>query len=403
MITLKLINDFNLHKLLLLPEDELRDLLPFLVKCTEKTIFEDKKQLKERIKLLKICNNCSDSNLVISLYKDVDFNKLKKDACSLSNSFLKQVGTGSYEDLLSQSILIKDFENSSLQDKYTHLLKEVILLMTLNEVSVTTALKYKSELFSSEVYFNVITDMLCMLCSEIPTYFELLRVCQAMLFVPTSKKVIKKLVLNNCVDFDSVCIKLFQILKTNKGKKQLKCLVKNVFISLCKLNPEKASFVRSLCVDHCQLADLAVELSLDFLLTTKENDNNKLQPVDSIVQFVSGLLLGNEEKVRKWFSIFLKNESILGSSKLFKHLNLELTKVLNSTKSDISGSSDAVQMDHGIIIEKQCVRASGLIRMYCAMKSTANYVFTSQESVLLLDLITSFPPKSLNGKNFITT
>ena len=401
MITLKLINDFDLNKLLLLSEDELRDLLPFLVKCTEKGSCEHKEQIEDRIKFLKICNKCSDSNYVISLYRDIDFNRLKKDASSLSNHFQKQIGTGSYDALLSQSILIKDFENSSIQDKYLHILKEVITLMNLNESSLTTALKYKSEIFSSNVYFNVVTDMLCILCSEIPTHFELLRVCRAMLFVPTSTKIIKKLVLNNCVDFEAVCIKLFQVLKTSaqiKVKKQLRVLVKHVLLSLCQLNPEKASFIRSLCVDHCQLADLSVELSLEMISVYKKSNNNFLQPVDSIVQFVSGILLGNSEKVKKWFSTFLKNEAAVGSSKLFKHLNSELIKVLSSTS--FNSSNDAVQMDHGIIMEEQCIRASGLIRMYCAMKSTANYVFTSEESILLLDLITSFPPKTLNGKNF---
>lgn len=68
---------------------------------------------------------------------------------------------------------------------------------------------------------------------------------------------------------------------------------------LCKMNPDYAMTIRSEAVKKCCLPELTVKLTLDCRL-----DNGERQ---DLVEFVSGLLLGSDIRVRKWFAHFIKN------------------------------------------------------------------------------------------------
>ena len=64
-------------------------------------------------------------------------------------------------------------------------------------------------------------------------------------------------------------------------------------------------------VEHCKLASLAVALTLAQCDNTgKLNDDTDDTPegsISDVAAFVSGVLLGGDMNVRKWFATFVKN------------------------------------------------------------------------------------------------
>lgn len=52
---------------------------------------------------------------------------------------------------------------------------------------------------------------------------------------------------------------------------------------------------------------VAVLLSLDHAIYSKENNETKEAWLGDVVPFISGLLLGNDATIRNWFSLFIRN------------------------------------------------------------------------------------------------
>ena len=68
---------------------------------------------------------------------------------------------------------------------------------------------------------------------------------------------------------------------------------------LCKMNPGYAFSIRSEAVQKCCLPELTIRLTLDFQVS--------LSTKNDLVVFLSGLLLGSDLNVRKWFAHFIKS------------------------------------------------------------------------------------------------
>ena len=63
-------------------------------------------------------------------------------------------------------------------------------------------------------------------------------------------------------------------------------------------------------MEHCKLASLAVALTLarcDDTGQTSDADETPEGSISDVVAFVSGVLLGSDMNVRKWFATFVKN------------------------------------------------------------------------------------------------
>jgi len=57
---------------------------------------------------------------------------------------------------------------------------------------------------------------------------------------------------------------------------------------------------------------VAVLLSLDHAIYSKENNETKEAWLGDVVPFISGLLLGNDATIRNWFSLFIRNGQKVG-------------------------------------------------------------------------------------------
>ena len=65
------------------------------------------------------------------------------------------------------------------------------------------------------------------------------------------------------------------------------------------MNPDYAMTIRSEAIQKCCLPELTVKLTLDYHLGSGERRD--------LVEFVSGLLLGSDIRVRQWFAQFIKS------------------------------------------------------------------------------------------------
>lgn len=65
------------------------------------------------------------------------------------------------------------------------------------------------------------------------------------------------------------------------------------------MNPDYALTIRSEAVQKCVLPELTVKLTLDCHLPIGERQD--------LVEFLTGLLLGSDIHVRKWFAHFIKS------------------------------------------------------------------------------------------------
>ncbi|NWT62830.1 INT2 protein, partial [Erythrocercus mccallii] len=178
---------------------------------------------------------------------------------------------------------------------------------------------------------------------------------------------------------------------------------------LCKMNPSQALRVRGMVVEECHLPGLGVALTLDHTKNESSDDG-----VSDLVCFVSGLLLGTNAKVRTWFGTFIRNgqqrkrdniSSVLWQMR--RQLLLELMGILPTVRSThIVEEADAdtepnVSVYSGLK-EEHVVKASALLRLYCALMGIAGLKPTDEEAEQLLQLMTSRPPATPAGVRFVS-
>lgn len=178
---------------------------------------------------------------------------------------------------------------------------------------------------------------------------------------------------------------------------------------LCRMNPSQALKVRGMVVEECHLPGLGVALTLDHTKTEACEDG-----VSDLVCFVSGLLLGTNAKVRTWFGTFIRNGqqrrrensgSVLWQMR--RQLLLELMGILPTVRSTRIVEEADVEMEPTVSVysglkEEHVVKASALLRLYCALMGIAGLKPTEEEAEQLLQLMTSRPPATPAGVRFVS-
>ncbi|KAL7986931.1 hypothetical protein Chor_005850 [Crotalus horridus] len=166
---------------------------------------------------------------------------------------------------------------------------------------------------------------------------------------------------------------------------------------LCKMNPSQALRVRGMVVEECHLPGLGVALTLDHTKNEFSQDG-----VSDLVCFVSGLLLGTNAKVRTWFGTFIRN-----GQQMRRQLLLELMEILPTVRSLHIPEGAEQEMEPNISVysglkEEHVVKASALLRLYCALMGIAGLKPTDEEAEQLLQLMTSRPPATPAGVRFVS-
>ncbi|PKK22495.1 hypothetical protein A306_00000106 [Columba livia] len=398
-------------RLAALSDPELRLLLPCLVRmalCAPADQSQSWAQDKKLI--LRLLSGVEAVNSIVALLS-VDFHALEQDA-SKEQQLRHKLGGGSGESVLVSQLqhgLTLEFEHSDSPRRLRLVLSELLAIM--NKVSESNGEFFlkSSELFESPVYLEEAADVLCILQAELPSLLPIVDVAEALLHVKNGAWFLCLLVANVPDSFNEVCRGLIkngerQDEESVGGRRRTEALR-----HLCKMNPSQALRVRGMVVEECHLPGLGVALTLDHTKNESSDDG-----VSDLVCFVSGLLLGTNAKVRTWFGTFIRNgqqrkrdniSSVLWQMR--RQLLLELMGILPTVRSTHIVEEADVDTEPNVSVysglkEEHVVKASALLRLYCALMGIAGLKPTDEEAEQLLQLMTSRPPATPAGVRFVS-
>ncbi|KAM3868901.1 integrator complex subunit 2 [Diretmus argenteus] len=395
-------------RLAALSDPELRLLLPCLVRMAlcapadqSQTWAQDKKLI------LRLLSGVEAVNSIVALLS-VDFHALEQDARKEQQLRHKAGGSNGESILVSQLQhgLTLEFEHSDPLRRLRLTLSELLAIMNKVADSNGEFFLKSSELFESPVYLEEVADVLCILQAELPSLLPIVDVAEALLHVRNGDWFLCLLVANVPDSFNEVCRGLIkngerQDEESVGGRRRTEALRQ-----LCQMNPSQALNIRAMVVEECHLPGLGVALTLDYKPDTAD------EAVSPLVSYVSGLLLGTNGKVRTWFSMFIRNgqqRKREGSSVLWqmrRQLLLELVAILPRSRSTHGPNDSDMEEDsssgYSGLREEHVVKASALLRLYCALMGIAGLRPTDEEAEQLLQLMTSRPPATPAGVRFVS-
>ncbi|KAG5844436.1 hypothetical protein ANANG_G00162500 [Anguilla anguilla] len=395
-------------RLAALSDPELRLLLPCLVRMALCAPADQSNSWAQDKKLiLRLLSGVEAVNSIVALLS-VDFHALEQDARKEQQLRHKAGGSNGESVLVSQLQhgLTLEFEHSDPLRRLRLALSELLAIM--NKVSDSNGEFFlkSSELFESPVYLEEVADVLCILQAELPSLLPIVDVAEALLHVRSGDWFLCLLVANVPDSFNEVCRGLIkngerQDEESMGGRRRTEALRQ-----LCQMNPSQALNIRAMVVEECHLPGLGVALTLDYKPDSADD------AVSPLVSFVSGLLLGTNGKVRTWFGMFIRNGQVRkreSSSVLWqmrRQLLLELVAILPRSRSthvpnDSEGDGDGGSGYSGLR-EEHVVKASALLRLYCALMGIAGLRPTDEEAEQLLQLMTSRPPATPAGVRFVS-
>lgn len=322
----------------------------------------------------------------------------------------------------------------------------------------------QSDLFDNPIYLDDISYSLYVLLSKstnIPV-LNILDMTEALLHVKFGPTYIIRLVANMPDRCQEVCHSLVTF-----GEKQDEGANFNevseqrakTLRALCQMNPSLAFTVRSLTIQMRKMPSLTIMITLDHLneaMTAynsllndqySESTNSTTSPsrmdvedtdeyalvltnledtYDSAVAFVTGILLGVDEEARTWFAQYTKSAqqkridlshyTILSQfrSQILAYMNclfsslLEMDYTQNGRSNDDNEkealSSEAIKSKlNARELNRKLIRATATLRLFCALRSIGSLKLNSEESEILLRLITCKPVVNQTSVNFATT
>ncbi|KAK2871105.1 hypothetical protein Q8A67_023632 [Cirrhinus molitorella] len=398
----------DVARLAALSDPELRLLLPCLVRMALCAPADQSNAWAQDKKLiLRLLSGVEAVNSIVALLS-VDFHALEQDARKEQQLRHKAGGSNGESILVSQLQhgLTLEFEHSDPLRRLRLALSE--LLAIINKVADSNGEFFlkSSELFESPVYLEEVADVLCILQAELPSLLPIIEVAEALLHVRNGEWFLCLLVANVPDSFSEVCRGLIkngerQDEESVGGRRRTEALRQ-----LCQMNPSQALNIRAMVVEECHLPGLGVALTLDYKPDMAD------EAVSPLVSYVSGLLLGTNGKVRTWFSMFIRNgqqrkrESSSVLWQMRRQLLLELVAILPRSRSThVPNDSDMdTESSSGYsgLREEHVVKASALLRLYCALMGIAGLRPTDEEAEQLLQLMTSRPPATPAGVRFVS-
>ncbi|XP_073521596.1 integrator complex subunit 2 [Phyllobates terribilis] len=396
-------------RLAALSDPELRLLLPCLVRmalCAPAD--QSQSWAQDKKLLLRLLSGVEAVNSIVALLS-VDFHALEQDA-NKEQQLRHKLGGGTGESILVSQLqhgLTLEFEHSDSPRRLRLVLSE--LLAIINKVADSNGEYFlkSSELFESPVHMEEAADVLCILQAELHTLLPITDMAEALLHVRNGAWFLCLLVANVPDSFNEVCRSLIkngerQDEESTGGRRRTEALRQ-----LCKMNPSQALKVRGMVVEECHLPGLGVALTLDHTKNEAGDDG-----VSNMVCFVSGLLLGTNAKVRTWFGTFIRNGQLRrrenSSSVLWqmrRQLLSELMSILPTEKKPQISKCGDIELGGPVycgLKEEHVVKASALLRLYCALMGIAGLKPTDEEAEQVLQLMTSRPPATPGGVRFVS-
>ncbi|XP_026995383.1 integrator complex subunit 2 [Tachysurus fulvidraco] len=404
------IQKVDVMRLAALSDHELRLLLPCLVRMAlcapadqSNAWAQDKKQI------LRLLSGVEAVNSIVALLS-VDFHALEQDARKEQQLRHKAGGSNNESILVSQLQhgLALEFEHSDPLRRLRLVLSELLAIM--NKVADPNKEFFlkSSELFESQVYLEEVADVLCILQAELPSLLPVIDVAEALLHVRNGVWFLCLLVANVPDSFNEVCRGLIKSGERQDEENVAGRHRTEALRQLCQMNPSQAFNIRAMVVEECHLPGLGVALTLDYKPSSAD------KAVSPLVSYVSGLLLGTNSKVRTWFGMFIRNgqqrkshsSSVLWQMR--RQLLLELVAILPCSHirrlpndALLSPETEGCSA-YSSLREEHVVKASSLLRLYCALMGIAGLRPTDEEAEQLLQLMTSRPPATPSGVRFVS-
>lgn len=346
-----------------------------------------------RKEILTLLSGIELVNSIVALLS-IDFHALESDV-KKEQQLRQKLGSSQSESILIQSLqngIALEFERSDSTRRLRLVLSELLFISSqFHEQQRGQEFYMKhSDLFDNKVYVEEICDVICIALAELPAVLSIQDVVETLLHVKHGPEIICGVVANSPDCFREVCTSLIA-----NGERQEEDNVggrirMQALSMLCQMNPVQALAIRAKCVELCRMPALAIMLSLDHAGRTLGTDSE-----GDMVAFVSGLLLGNDQQVRNWFALFVRNGQ---KRKWESHTALQLLReeLLRRLQTIILFSLDSQLPDSCV------VQASALLRLYCALRGIAGIKFQEDEVSLIVQLLTSHPPPSSAGVRFVS-
>ncbi|RXM96651.1 Integrator complex subunit 2 [Acipenser ruthenus] len=214
------------------------------------------------------------------------------------------------------------------------------------------------------------------LALKLPSLLPIVDVAEALLHVRNGEWFLCLSVANVPDSFNEVCRGLIkngerQDEESVGGRRRTEALRQ-----LCQMNPSQALSVRAMVVEECHLPGLGVALTLDHTKSDTADDARKRESSSVLWQMRRQLLL-------ELVAILPRSRS---------------THVPNDSDSDL----EQTVAGYSGLREEHVVKASALLRLYCALMGIAGLRPTDEEAEQLLQLITSRPPATPAGVRFVS-
>ncbi|XP_043267070.1 integrator complex subunit 2 [Venturia canescens] len=386
------IQNVNIRELSRCTQREIRPLLPCLVRMSLISPLDITKECVEaRKEILTILSGIESVNSIVALLS-IDFHALETDVRK-EQQLRQKHGNSQSDSILAQSLqggLALEFERSESTRRIRLVLSEILFISSqIQELQRNNDFQIKqSDLFDNAVYMEEISYVICIALAELPALLSLRDIAETLLHVKHGPEIICWIVANSPDSFAEVCAHLIA-----NGERQEESALGRIrtqaLTMLCRMNPSQALAVRAKCVELCRMPALAITLSLE-----RENAAS-LQQESDMVAFVSGLLLGNDQQVRTWIAMFIRNGQ---KRKWESHTALQSLReeLLRRLEAIIAESSELQ------LAESHVVQASALLRLYCALRGIGGIKFQDDEITMIVQLLTSHPPPSPAGVRFVS-
>ncbi|XP_074100316.1 integrator complex subunit 2 [Cotesia typhae] len=386
------IQNVNIRELSQCSQREIRPLLPCLVRMSLISPLDITRECVEaRKEILTILSGIESVNSIVALLS-IDFHALETDVRK-EIQLRQKIGNTQGDSILAQSVqggLAQEFERSESTLRIRLVLSELLFVSSqIQEHQKTSDFSIKqSDLFDPAVYMEEISYVICIALAELPALLSISDIAETLLHVKHGPEIICWVVANSPDSFFDVCTHLIA-----NGERQEESALGRIrtqaLTMLCRMNPSQSLAIRAKCVELCRMPALAITLSLE--------KNSLDSPESDVVAFISGLLLGSDQQVRNWIGLFIRNGQ---KRKWESHSALQLLRdeILTRLKAIVTDVTAA----EGQLVESQVVKASALLRLYCALRGIGGIKFQDDEVTMIVQLLTSHPPPSPAGVRFVS-
>ncbi|XP_014297506.1 integrator complex subunit 2 [Microplitis demolitor] len=389
------IQNVNIRELSQCTQKEIRPLLPCLVRMSLISPLDITRECVEaRKEILTILSGIESVNSIVALLS-IDFHALETDVRK-EQQLRQKIGNTQGDSILAQSLqggLALEFERSESTRRIRLVLSELLFVSSqIQEYQKNTDFSIKqSDLFDNAVYMEEISYVICIALAELPALLSISDIAETLLHVKHGPEIICWVVANSPDSFFDVCTHLIA-----NGERQEESALGRIrtqaLTMLCRMNPSQSLAIRAKCVELCRMPALAITLSLEC-----NSSQSAVSAESDVVAFVSGLLLGSDQQVRTWIAMFIRNgqKRKWESHTALQSLREEILTRLRAIVSDVAASE-------GQLAESQVVKASALLRLYCALRGIGGIKFQDDEVTMIVQLLTSHPPPSPAGVRFVS-